>query len=276
MLKQIITLTTEELRYTATRALHQLSGDKHLQKVLVNGSPKTGTTWVLKLMTSTPGYRHAPGYNFQGKLDLYHKMSPGDVVHGHDRYSTELGQILDSEGIKVILTVRDPRDQAVSRMFHIRRDTTHPWHQKIKEMDDDELLMACIEGRAETLPGVAVMLGLTQTWLEAGDKAFCIRYEDLLSDPVGNFSEILRYLGITARAGLIKAIVERNQFQRLSVGRKIWKTARKPGQQDTASHFRKGIVGDWKNYFKEPHIQRFKEIAGQTLIDLGYEQDSSW
>ena len=40
--------------------------------------------------------------------------------------------------------------------------------------------------------------------------------------------------------------------------------------------FRKGVAGEWKTHFKEAHKRVFKEIAGQLLIDLGYEKDFNW
>jgi hypothetical protein len=60
------------------------------------------------------------------------------------------------------------------------------------------------------------------------------------------------------------------------MGKRIWQSQRRPGQEDAKSHFRKGIVGDWRNYLKPEHIQRFKELCGQQLIELGYEQNLDW
>ena len=40
--------------------------------------------------------------------------------------------------------------------------------------------------------------------------------------------------------------------------------------------FRKGSVGDWKNYFTDQNKAIFKEVAGKTLIELGYESDMNW
>ena len=77
MLRQVIALATEEFGYTAASVRHQFLGNKQLlRKVLVNGSPKTGTTWVLNMMISMPGYRpaaYADTYNFDGNIELYHQ-----------------------------------------------------------------------------------------------------------------------------------------------------------------------------------------------------------
>jgi hypothetical protein len=172
--------------------------------------------------------------------------------------------------------MRDPRDQTISRLFHIRRDPTHAWHQRFQDMSNDQALMACIEGRADRLPGTIDMINMTRSWLYQEGKALCVKYESLKSNPEEELKRVLRYLKLEDDDSLIRAIVDRNRFERLSVGRKFWKVAREPGQEDIRSHVRKGVIGDWRNYFRETHIQCYKELAGDALIELGYEKDSNW
>jgi Sulfotransferase domain len=274
MLGQLFAVAGEELKYGFVYLKHQIGNTQQSKaKVLVNGSPKSGTTWMLKMITSLPGYEDVG--NYYGDLQKYHTAQFGDVIHGHDAYTPELKNILLEEGIKVVLMVRDPRDQLVSRMFHVKRSTNHVWNERMKGMDNDEALMLCIEGR-EKLPGMNDMISLAQSWINGNAEALCMRYEELLADPVPHFSKVLDYLGILNNRSLAKVIVERNRFARLSIGKRIWQTQRKPGQEDTKSHFRKGIVGDWRNYLTPTHVERFKDICGQQLIDLGYETDLDW
>ncbi len=47
-------------------------------------------------------------------------------------------------------------------------------------------------------------------------------------------------------------------------------------KNDSPLHLRKGVTGDWKNYFSDKHKKIFKEIAGDLLIELGYEKDNNW
>lgn len=268
-------IAREESEYAIARFQHRLSpgwqGPR--RKVLVNGSPKSGTTWMVKLLSSVPGY-HGVG-NLQHDFNRYLSVQPGAVIHGHERYTPELANILLSQEIKVILMIRDPRDQAVSHMFHLRRTVTHPAHERMVELNDDDALMACIEGRPD-IWGTASMLRLTRSWLDAGDQAFCVRYEDLNSDPASEFRRVLKFLGIHCDENLLQAIIKRNRFERSSIGRKIWKSSRRPGDENANSFFRKGIVGDWKSYFKASHVERFKEVAGEELINLEYEKDFDW
>jgi hypothetical protein len=40
--------------------------------------------------------------------------------------------------------------------------------------------------------------------------------------------------------------------------------------------FQEGVAGDWKNAFTEQAKQDFKAVAGDLLIELGYERDNDW
>jgi hypothetical protein len=40
--------------------------------------------------------------------------------------------------------------------------------------------------------------------------------------------------------------------------------------------FRKGQVGSWREEFSDEHKIVFKDVAGQLLVDLGYEKDFNW
>lgn len=275
MLGRLIHVAGEEIKYNLIYLRQQMAGANYERaKVLVNGSPKSGTTWMLKMIASLPGYEIVG--NFDGDTQRYHSVEPGHVVHGHDWYTPELNDILARNGIKVILMVRDPRDQLVSRMFHVKRSPKHRWHERIQNMSLDEALMVCIEGR-EGLPGTRTMINLAQSWLHQETAVLCVKYEELLADSVGYFSQALRYIGVTKNVNaLSEVIVARNRFERLSMGRRIWQNGRKPGEENAQSHFRKGITGDWKNYMKPAHIEKFKEVAGQQLIELGYEKDFNW
>ena len=52
-------------------------------------------------------------------------------------------------------------------------------------------------------------------------------------------------------------------FQRFSGGRLR-------GDEDRASHFRKGVAGDWRDHFDEEAVRSFEAQAGGLLRDLGY------
>ncbi len=53
-------------------------------------------------------------------------------------------------------------------------------------------------------------------------------------------------------------------------------SGRFPGQENKKSFMRKGLVGDWHNYFTQEARELFAHYAGDELILLGYEQDQTW
>lgn len=40
--------------------------------------------------------------------------------------------------------------------------------------------------------------------------------------------------------------------------------------------YRKGQSGNWRQEFDEEVKERFKAVAGDLLIELGYEKDLNW
>ena len=263
-----LALAQEELAFHAAvlryRAGHRFRPPA--RRVLVNGSPKSGTTWAVRLLATLPPHR-AVG-NYRGDLSRYPTTPPGAVIHGHDPYTPELAALLRESDIRVILMLRDPRDQVVSRLFHIRRDASHPWHARMNALDDDAALLACICGGAD-LPGLDVLLKLPLGWLEE-PAARVVRYEALLTATEHELGRMLAHLGLHAAPALLRAVVHRNRFARLRVGKHLWRLREGPMQENPASHFRKGIAGDWKSHLTAQHLACLQEVAGAELAALGY------
>ena len=54
------------------------------------------------------------------------------------------------------------------------------------------------------------------------------------------------------------------------------RSGRKPGEEDVTSHERKGIAGDWRNYFTPKVTREFKQRYGSLLVATGYEKGFGW
>jgi hypothetical protein len=95
-----------------------------------------------------------------------------------------------------------------------------------------------------------------------------VKYEDLLENPEDEVKRLLEFLGADADEQTVRQCVSATSFEKLAGGRRR-------GQEAT-SFFRKGIAGDWKNVFTEQDKRDFKAVAGDLLIELGYEKDKNW
>ena len=89
------------------------------------------------------------------------------------------------------------------------------------------------------------------------DRIFRIKYEDLRDDTFLNLSNILNFVGLSVDSQTIEKILDRTDISKAS-------------RKGEGEHVRKGIVGSWKNELSESDITLCHELAGTTLIKLGY------
>jgi hypothetical protein len=96
----------------------------------------------------------------------------------------------------------------------------------------------------------------------------CMRYEDVLADPMTWFHKAFRHYGFDNK--------QVRQAGRIARSISFESSGRKLGQEDRKSHKRKGTPGDWKNHFTDEHRELFKEHLGDICVTLGYEKDNDW
>jgi hypothetical protein len=99
-------------------------------------------------------------------------------------------------------------------------------------------------------------------------KIHACSYEALLSDGKAVVRGVLDYLDLPYDEALLDHLLDRSSFR--------YYTGRDPGQENRKRFYRKGIAGDWKNHFSAEDKRIFKEIAGDLLLQLGYEKDLDW
>jgi Sulfotransferase domain len=165
--------------------------------------------------------------------------------------------------------LRDLRDTMISGYFSLKIshprfavDAVNALRARLQELDQAEGLKVMLD---EWIP---LNAQIQSSWIESGEPF--IRYEDLLTDDLPILEDVLLdrcELGIS-RKHLAKAI-EQESFEQLSKGRQR-------GEEDPASHYRKGVAGDWRNYFNDELKDAFKERYGELLVAAGHERDLDW
>jgi hypothetical protein len=97
-----------------------------------------------------------------------------------------------------------------------------------------------------------------------------VRFEDLVDNPLSSLNGIWSFLGqATDMPGLDQAVEE-------ELSRNPDADWQQEKQQQVASIVRKGLPGSWREIFSTEDIKIFKDIAGEALINWGYEQDLGW
>ena len=258
----------------AARAGYRLYGDRYPHPVLfIAGLPKSGTTWLKKMVASYPGYTEVlipevtrwemdrgGSHDFdlpRGALQRFHDMLVVTKMHVHGS-PRNVEELHDSDTPYVVL-YRDLRDVAVSHYYYVRQTPWHPEHPTYARLSLDEGLD---HFRRTLLDPFAEWV---RSWRANHDPArgLVLRYEDLLADTPGALRRVAERFGLPADAGTIERIVEEHSFSRLSGGRR-------PGEEGTDSFFRKGVAGDWRSSFSPRMTQLYAERIGPLMQELGY------
>jgi hypothetical protein len=272
------------------------------------GHHKAATSWIVKILSDLGhlnGYRVA---TVDTTADLRHALASDPqqlrraFIAFRNADPTELPALQPLRGFHII---RDPRDIAVSSYFsHLHSHPTDNWpelaehKQRLSRLDLNDGLLCDMEfcrdlpTRGQNIEPYRCMA----EWDYTRSDVLEIRYEDLINSPyetvIGAFAFLNLLapdeLGAASLARHLRQIVARRllpatraRFPRLyswnvlaAVYDNRYETkasGRKQGTEDPQSHYRKGVAGDWRNYFQTQHHQRFQELYGDILVRLAYE-----
>jgi len=142
--------------------------------------------------------------------------------------------------VKLLCIIRDPRDRIVSFHFHqIRKG-------RIAEqaISDSEVIEYIARVKEELRQLTAFK-----------DRVFITSYEAMKADTVGVTQKILTYLGVDANDAIATSIVDKASFDRL-------KSKSQPNRPDVASHYRKGIVGDYVQHLTPGQLELIQAGLG--------------
>jgi lipopolysaccharide transport system ATP-binding protein len=165
------------------------------------------------------------------------------------------------------VVIRDLRDTLISFYFSLRKshvlitDYMARVRQELESSSEEDGMVYMI---SEVLPTSA---RIQATWINVPD-VLLLRYEDILGNEYSFFEQLVDYCQIKVSREKLHALVESSIFET--------STGRKRGEEDINAHLRKGISGDWRNYFTENIKTEFKKHYGKLLIDTGYEKDLNW
>jgi hypothetical protein len=166
------------------------------------------------------------------------------------------------------VVIRDPRDTLVSAYFSYKVSHTlnSDWmsgcREKLKVMSAEDGLILLLDN---WLPTVATF---QWSWVAAGVEL--IKYEDLLANDEAILDRVLlRECRLPVEREKFLEVVRASRFE-------SWTGGRKRGQEDVASHERKGIAGDWRNHFTPKVAAAFRSRYASLLVATGYEKDERW
>lgn len=261
-------------------------------RVLLNGPGKSGTHLLSDCVALLPrmtfsgrhfgvtsnghGRRPAQSFNLpsqRDRLERFLRRCPnGMFLTAHAAFDPWLAETLDDLNMRHVLLLRDPRDVVVSRAFFRTRLSWHPHHRYYTEVlvDDDERILTTIRGFPPNpvspvpLLSVGALYRSFMRWLDVPG-VLQVNFENLVGPTGGGQREtqletVKRIADFVGRPidDHLAAFVANNMYSRKGLT------------------YRKGIAGDWRNHFNDAHREAFDEVAGDILIELGYEDSRDW
>jgi len=158
---------------------------------------------------------------------------------------------------KYIHIVRDGRDVVVSHFHHTKRVMQQNNISGVEQVNFSNF----IENSANKWVGF-VKTAAEFTEKVGIDKVHTLRYEDLKAQPRAVIKNLCEFLKIDAQEKIIIECEKTASFEQL--------TGRKAGEENLNSFMRKGIVGDWQNYFDSQSQEKMEAIAGKWLAKFSY------
>lgn len=249
---------------------------KHTKKgiglIFVVGIPKSGSTWVKRMISHLTGYSEI--------------MIPEAVIHSHLNYESHSHplpsntfkrlakvnavlkmhiwasqhniDIIKSDRRKVVVITRDLRDIAVSYIFYVQRTSYHSDHRNFRGKSINESLDFFIQHRLEDY------VIWVESWKQYAHEPWCkiYDYSDLLEDTNKVLSEIVAFYSIPANQQQIEKTVAEHSFSSMA--------KKDDAGKDPTSFYRKGVAGDWESHFTEELHHQFQEKVKdvQSRLDL--------
>lgn len=258
--------------------------------VFIVGAARSGTTWVHDIFQAHPDVatayetflftqnglgsffsqthsspHHGIGRLFEeGELTDYIRQIAIDilskVIEPQHQYLVEKSpNHIESVGIirqifptaKFIHLVRDGRDVYISV-----RAATRSWMPNWKNTFARSVRVHAGSWRSEIEKA-------QQAQQQLGGDFMQITYEELHHDPKAGYQKLFDFAGVPYDGQILDDIFQKTDFQTNY-------------QRDESNFRRGGRVQDWKHHMTLLEALQFNYKAGQTLIDLGYEQNRYW
>jgi len=276
----INTVTNESISFLCNRhkldikEYNKIFPKKYFDNLLIPNfclltTPKMGTHLLAKVIALMIGKIPLDANKTIIDLDIWSKQLAENIYEFPFCHIAPQGKGLINanfcieNNFKIITIQRDLRDQMIASLFAI---------EKIRVDSGEAPSTLSIEERLkdriseENYQKKYFVGGYLYTKIkEVNQLGLVIKFEYLVG-PKGRGDLDLQRLEIIKIANYLNITLNDEQIDYIC--RNLW---------GSSESFRKGIIGDWKNYFTEEIKEEFNQNGGgMVLIEEGYEKDYNW
>ncbi|KAI7744793.1 hypothetical protein M8C21_008521 [Ambrosia artemisiifolia] len=261
----------------------------HTTDIFLATFPKAGTTWLKSLMFSTlnrhhhafsdhPLHHHGPQSAFP-ILDVESYPITDFTTNFSDvprLFNTHFPYTLlpaCMDACKFVYVCRDPKDVLISKWHFVSKLRS----KDLPPLTLDKAIELFQQGVSEYGPFWEHVLSYWRASLESPDKILFLKYEELKKQPEVEVKKLAAFMGKPftmeeEKKGVVGEIVKLCSFKNLS-NLEVNKTGvdkfANVAVIETKNFFRKGEIGDWKNYLSEEMKERIDRITDEKLQGSG-------
>lgn len=184
-------------------------------------------------------------------------LLPGEYMMAHFHYIDELNEFSKREDVRLVINLRDIRDRVASML-----NALYFWKKaegqeiSFEQYVESEFMQKTKECAEEIDAFMSI------------NNIYKLYYEMMLSSPSQTLINLFKFFDLDLSSSHASEVLEKCSFKNLSGGRE-------KGHEDKKSPYRKGISGDWKNFFTESQKERMKPFVDPLHNRLGYQNISN-
>lgn len=254
--------------------------------VFVASFPKSGTTWVVEIVdeilrrgcepnNNLPTYLRARMIEFgppaistavidDENFDNDHKFEGGRRLFKTHLPFNNLPENLKTgkSNARIIYVVRNIKDNLVSFYHFCRMNQLYGLFEGSFD-DFYELWLNSQTPHGDWFYHVKEFIESSKT----NSNILIVSYEQLLSNTCEIVKRISEFIKEDLNDEIIGKIVENTSIENMRKNNRTNRKEVKAYRQEISQFFRKGIVGDWKNYFNDQQIEQINQLTKEKLSE---------
>ncbi len=201
--------------------------------------------------------------------DKFEKLDSPRVMKTHLPFELYKDLLLSNPNLKVIQTMRNPKDTLVSFYFHLKKMGAAlfigTWDQFFDQVKEKKTTYGDL-------------FEITAEWYKFNKdrkNSLILKYEDMKKDHRGHVIKIAKFMGYDLSEPVIDLIVKKTSKEEMTqdmkkiLAKHFPNAKEEPGKEAPFQFVRKGVVGDWVNYFSQEQSEYVDAQCKKYFEPLG-------